>query len=535
MTTAPLTRRNLLAGSAMAAAWLGLPIGAVLAQSAELKIGLAFEPSAFDPHFHNTTPNKSLARSVFEPLVFQDEAQRLLPGLATGWKAVEPTVWEFALRENVRFHDGKPFGADDVIATFARAPNVPRSPSGFGGFIKGKRAEKVNELTVRIITETPAPQTPIDLSTFGIIPASVAGATTDDFNSGKAAIGTGPCRHGEFVRGERVVLTRNDAYWGGPMPWERIVMRVLRADPTRVAALLAGDVDLIETIPTADLPRLKADPALHVAQATSNRVIYVMMDQWRDETPFVRAKDGSAIKNPFRDMRVRHALSLAINRPATCARIMEGAAAPAAQFLPTSFFGTSPRLTELPFDPAQARNLLGEAGYPQGFKLTLHGPAGRYANDTKILEAIAQMLTRIGIEASVETMPAANFFSRASTGGANNTPEFSCFLAGWGSAAGEASDPLRNLAATFDARAGTGSSNRGRYANADVDRMLAEALATVDDGSRAVLLAQTTEKVIAEMGIIPVLYPTNTWAMRKPLTMTGRADEFTLPHGIRRG
>jgi peptide/nickel transport system substrate-binding protein len=530
MTTSKLTRRSVLAALAAVPCLQG-----ARAQSTELKIGLAFEPSAFDPHFHNTTPNKSLARSVFEPLVFQDESQRLQPGLAKSWKAVEPTVWEFRLRENVRFHDGKPFGADDVIATFARAPNVPRSPSGFGGFIKGKRAEKVDDLTVRIITDAPAPQTPIDLSTFGIIPASVAGASTEDFNSGKAAIGTGPCRHGEFVRGERVVLTRNPDYWGGPMPWERIVMRVLRADPTRVAALLAGDVDIIETIPTADLPRLRSDPLFHVAQATSNRVIYVMMDQWRDDTPFVRAKDGSAIKNPFKDMRVRHALSLAINRPAICARIMEGAAAPAAQFLPTSFFGTSPRLTELPHDPAQARNLLGEAGFPQGFRLTLHGPAGRYANDTKILEAIAQMLTRIGIEASVETMPAANFFSRASTGGANNTPEFSCFLAGWGSAAGEASDPLRNLAASFDAKAGTGSSNRGRYANADVDRMLAEALSTVNDQDRAALLGQTTEKVIAEMGIIPVIYPTNTWAMRKPLTMTGRADEFTLPFGIGRG
>ncbi len=514
--------------------WPGAVQAQTRANSGELRIGLAFDPSSFDPHFHNTTPNKSLARSVFEPLVFQDEAQRLVPGLALSWAAINPLTWEFKLRPGVTWHDGTPFTAEDVVFTFARARNVPRSPSGFGGFITGKTVTRIDDLTVRITTEIPAPQTPIDVSTFGIIPARNRDATSDDYNTGRAAIGTGPYRHQEFVRGERIVLARNDNWWAGKAPWERVVMRVLRTDPTRVAALLAGDVDLIETIPTADMARLKATPTINIASSISNRVMYVALDQFRAETPFVKAKDGSAIPNPFRDRRVRLAISHAINRQAICERIMEGEASPAGQYLPREFFGTSQALNVPAFDPDLARKLLVEAGLPNGFRLTMHGPAGRYANDTKMIEAIAQMLNRVGIEASVETLPAANFFSRGSTGGPGGVPEFSAIMAGWGSAAGEASDPLRNIVASFDTASGTGSSNRGRYSNAGVDAALQAALSTIDDTARAALLAKATELAIADMGVIPILFPRNTWAMRKPISMAGRADEFTLPAAMRR-
>ncbi len=284
-----VTRRTAIAGLT---ASLAAP--SVRAQEVEtLRVGLAFEPSSFDPHFHNTTPNKSLARSVFEPLVFQDERQQVRPGLATSWRAVDPLTWEFQLRPNVRWHDGSPFTADDVVFTFERAPNVPRSPSSFAGFIAGKTAEKVSDLVVRVRTAQPYPQMPIDLSTFGIVPAATRGASTDDYNTGKAAIGTGPYRFGEFVRGDRTLLLRNETYWGGMPAWPRVLMRVLRADPTRVASLLAGDVDVIETVPTADLARLRADNRLSVVSTISNRVLYLAMDQFRDETPFARGRTAS--------------------------------------------------------------------------------------------------------------------------------------------------------------------------------------------------------------------------------------------------
>lgn len=523
-----LTRRTAIAATGAMIASSGLK-----AQAADtLRIGLAFEPSSFDPHFHNTTPNKSLARSVFEPLVFQDERQRVEPGLATAWRAIDPLTWEFSLRPNVRWHDGSPFSADDVLFTFERAPAVPRSPSSFAGFIAGKTIEKVDALTVRIRTAAPYPQMPIDLSTFGIVAASTRGATTEDYNTGKAAIGTGPYRFGEFVRGDRALLLRHDAYWGGRPHWPRVLMRVLRADPTRVASLLAGDVDVIETVPTADLARLRGDSRFTVVSTISNRVIYLALDQFRAETSFVRGPNGEAMRNPFRDLRVRLALSHAINRQALVDRIMEGDARPAGQFLDASFFGASQTLKVPAFDINLARGLLNEAAFPNGFRLKAHGPQGRYANDTKLLEAIAQMWTRIGLQVEIETLPPANFFSRASTGGPGNTPEFSLILAGWGSAAGEMSDPLRNLAASFDASAGRGASNRGRYANPAVDAALDRALATIDDAQRAAGLAGAMERVATDAGVIPILFPLNTWAARRPLRLTARSDEFTLPFQI---
>lgn len=525
-----LTRRSLLAASgAMALS------GQAMAQpQADLRIGLAFEPSSFDPHFHNTTPNKSLARSVFEPLVFQDERQSVGPGLATGWKLIDPLTWEFALRPGVRWHDGAVFTADDVVFTFERAPAVPRSPSSFAGFIAGKTVEKINDVTIRVRTPEPYPQMPIDLSTFGIVPASTRGATSEDYNTGKAAIGTGPFRFGEFVRGDRTLLLRNEQYWGGMPVWSRVLLRILRSDPTRVASLLAGDVDLIETVPTADLARLRGDARFTVTSTISNRVIYLAMDQFRDDSPFIKGPAGETIRNPLKDVRVRRALSHAINRQALVDRVMEGDARPASQFLDESFFGASRKLGIPAYDVGLARRLLAEAGLPNGFRLKIHGPQGRYANDTKLIEAIAQMFTRAGIQTEIETLPPAIFFTRGSTGGPGNSPEFSMIMAGWGSAAGEMSDPLRNLAATFDATAGRGSSNRGRYTSAPVDSAINAALATIDDDARSRALAGAMEQVANDMGIIPVLYPLNTWAARRGLAISARSDEYTLPFHVNR-
>jgi peptide/nickel transport system substrate-binding protein len=529
------TRRTilrLLAGTAvvpLAAGWAG-----ATAQGRDLNVALAFEPSAMDPHFHNTTPNKGLVRQVFEPLVFQDEQQRVIPGLATRWRAETDTMWRLDLRRDVVWHDGSPFTADDVLFTLERAANVPNSPSGFGGFIRGKTAEKIDDHTIVIRTAEPQPQLPIDLSTFGIVSAKHGrGATTQDYNDGKAAIGTGPFRFVEFVKGDRIVVEGFDRHWSGPAAWRRVTFRTIRSDPSRVAALLAGNTDLIEFVPPADVARLKADQRFRVVSGPSNRVMYVAMDQFRDDSPFIKAKDGGAIRNPLRDVRVRRALSLAINRQAIVERVMEGEGAPAGQFMPDIFFGTSPHLPAPAFDLAGARRLLAEAGLANGFRMTVHGPINRYTNDTKILEALAQMWTRLGVETQVETLPPAAFFARGSTGGAGGTPEFSIFLAGWGAASGEASDGMRALTATFDRQSGLGASNRGRYSNPAFDQALAQALSTIDDEKRAGALARAGEIAIEDVAIIPVIYFNNTWAMRSTITMSPRTDEYTLAMSVK--
>ena len=520
--------------------WLrSLLIAAVVAMgppvpAQELKIGLAAEPSAMDPHFHNLTPNNAMLSHIFERLVETDPANKLVPGLAESWKAVNDTTWEFRLRTGVKWHDGSPFTAEDVIFTFERAPNVPNSPSSFAAATKGKALKKVDEYTLQITTAAPYPLMPNDLSNLLIVSEKHGrGARTEDYNSGAAAVGTGPYKFARFVPGDRIEMVRNDDYWGGKPPWEKLTLKPIKAGPARVAALLAGDVDVIEDVPTADIERLKKQPTVSLSQAVSRRVIYLHMDQFRDVSPFIKAKDGSGIKNPLKDRRVRLALSKAIHRDAIVDRVMEGAAIPAGQFMHDSFFGTSKSLKPLPYDPKGAKKLLAEAGHPNGFKMTLHTPSGRYTNDAKIAEAVAQMLTRIGVDTSVETLPPNVFFSRASIG-AGGLPEFSFILVGWASDTGETSGSLKPLVGSFDKEKGTGTSNRGRYSNPDLDKLIAEAQSTVDDAKRAEILAKACELSIEDVAIIPLHYPVNTWGARKGLKVTARADEYTLAASVTR-
>ncbi len=508
--------------------------GTFAAAAQELKIAMSSEPSSADPHYHNLTPNNQVARHMFEPLVFMDQNQAIGPGLAASWKIIDDLTWEFKLRPNIKFHDGSPLTVDDVIFTFNRVPNVPKSPAPKTSYIRGKTIEKIDDLTFRVKTPTPEALMLNHLANIEIMSSKAsATATTEDLNAGKGTVGTGPYQFVEFVPGDRLVLKRNDAYWGNKEPWARVTFRFIKSDPTRVAALLSGDVDVIETVPTADAQRLAKDPKVAVASALSNRLVYLHMDRYRAETPFVKGKDGSQIKNPFHDLKVRQALTKAINRPAIIDRIMEGEAVPASQMLPDSYAGTSKKLKPVAYDVEGARKLLAEAGFPNGFKLTIHGPNGRYTNDTKIIEAVAQMLTRVGIEASVETLPPAVFFSRASSGGPDKQPEFSMILAGWSAGTGEPSDSLRALLGTFDPKLGRGSANRGRYSNPAMDAVLDKALASVDADKRNVLLAEAAEIAMNDVGLIPIHYQKNTWAAKKGLKVMPRTDEYTLAMSVR--
>lgn len=513
--------------AALAAALLALPVAASAA--GELTIGLASEPSSIDPHFHNLTPNNAVARVMFDRLIMPDEKQQLRPGLAVSWKPINDTTWEFKLREGVKFHDGSPFTADDVVFTFQRAPNVEGSPSSFGTYIKGKEIVRIDNYTVHIKTERPYPLMPNDMSTFSIVSRKHGeGAMTPDYNSGKATIGTGAYKFVEYVPGDRIVLERNENYWGDKPEWTKVTLKAIKSGPSRVAALLAGDVDVIEQTPTADIEHLKSNAGVSLSQGISNRVIYLHLDHARDASPFVKSKDGADIKNPLKDQRVRTAISQAINRDAIVSHVMEGIAIPAGQLLPDGFFGRSPNLMPVKYDPEQAKRNLSEAGVGDGFKLTIHGPNDRYINDAKIAEAVAQMLTRVGIQTDVVTMPRSVYFKRASSGGPDGTPEFSFILVGWGSGTGEASSPLKSLIHTYNKEGGFGASNRGRYSNAKVDTLIEDALATVDDAKRQDLLAEATEIAINDGAIIPLHYQVNTWASRKGIKYRARTDEATV-------
>ena len=529
---------------ALGAALAGLIAGS--AQAEDLVIALASEATALDPHYHNTGNNNQIAFHVFDTLIMQGSNQELLPGLAESWEAVDDTTWEFKLRQGVTFHDGSPFTADDVVFTIERAPNVPDSPSSFAFAVASiTDIEVVDDHTIRFTTAEPAPLLPTDLSILRIVSRETGeGATTSDYNSGEAAIGTGPFRLAEYTPGDRIVLEANDDYWGGRPDWDTVTLRPITSDPSRVAALLAGDVDIIERVPPADIGLLKDNPDVVLSQGVSNRVIYIHLDSARPTTPYVQAKDGSEVPNPLSDMRVRQALSLAIDRDEIVEQVMEGVAIPAGQLLPDGFFGTSEVIEVPEYDPDQARALLAEAGYPDGFGLTLHGPNDRYINDEQVVQAVAQMWARLGIDAQVETMPRSVYFSRATgntdlcgdTDLAATGPcsEFSVMLVGWGSDTGESSSPLRALLATKDPDRGRGSTNRGRFSSAEMDAVLDEAMRTVDDDERWALLAQAQEIAMAEVGLIPTHFQVNTWATRPGLRYVPRTDEYTMAMNVAR-
>jgi len=501
-----------------------LALVACVATAADLTIGLGTDVTSMDPHYHNLTPNNNVAQHVFGLLVQRNEKEQLEPGLATEWKAIDPTTWEFKLRRGVKFHDGSDFTADDVLASINRVPKVPNSPSPFTAYTKQiVKMEAVDPYTVRFHTATPYPLMPSDLTQVFIVSRKSESASTDDFNSGKAANGTGPYKLVRYAKGDRIELARFDGYWGGRTPWDKVTMRLLPQNASRVAALLSGDVQVIEAVPSADLARLKQDKRIGVARTVVDRHIYLHLDSNRDASPFVTDKDGKPLeRNPLKDPRVRRALSMAIDRNAIVARVMEGEAVPSGQLIPDFLFGATKNLKVEKFDPDGAKKLMAEAGWPDGFGVTLHTPNDRYANDAKIAQAIAQMWTRAGVPTKVVAMPSATYFPQATE------LKFSAMLLGWSTGTGEASSSLKALVMTYNRDKGYGGTNRGRYSNAKVDALTEDALQTVDDVKREAYLQRATEILIADQGIIPLHFQVNSWAMRDGITYVPRVDETTL-------
>ena len=519
-------RRGLLSlaltGSLTLACWSTT----TLAQTKDLTIALSTPVTTVDPHFHNLSPNNAMAAHVFETLVKADASLKTYPGLAESWKALSDTEWEFKLRKGVKWHNGEPFTAEDVAATIKRIPNVPNSPASFAVFVRAiKEVKVIDPHTIRFTTATTYPLLPSDMVSVAIVPKSVAEtAKTEDFNSGKAMIGTGPFRFQEYVSGDRIILVRNKDYYDAQQSWDKVTFRIITSAPARVAALLSGDVHMIEGVPTADAAKLSKDARVTVSNAVSNRMIYLHLDSNREKnSPFVTMTDGKPLEaNPLRDARVRRAISKMIDRNAIVSRVMEGQAIAAGQLLDESFFGTSKKLKPDAYDPAGAKKLMAEAGYPNGFGVTLHSPNNRYINDGATAQAVAQFLSRNGIPTKVDTMPSNIFFTRASK------QEFSFILAGWGAASGDTSSPLRSLLATYDAKAGMGAANRGRFSSPELDALIAKAVVIIDDTQRDAALALASEKAIELMGLIPLHYEVSTWATRKGISYTGRADQYTL-------
>jgi peptide/nickel transport system substrate-binding protein len=506
---------------------------AFASHAADLRIGMGADVTSIDPHQVNISPNNAVGWHLFDALTHVDADTRLIPGLATSWRAVDGTTWEFKLRRGVKFHDGSDFTAEDVVFSMDRAAELGAKGGQFAQFVRPIVSKQVvDPYTIRFRTATPYAMVPYDLNSIYIVSKkAAAGAATEDFNSGKAAVGTGPYKLLAFKRGDRVELARNDGYWGAvdgkSAAWDKVSLRILPSDPARTAALLSGDVDAIENIPTADAARIKSNPAFRLEQKVSWRTIFFHLDQYRDAPPGVTDKNGKPLaKNPFKDVRVRTAIAMAINRQAIVDRAMEGFALPASNIVAPPVFGYNSGVKAMAYDPEGAKKLLAAAGYPEGFSIVLAAPNNRYVNDDQVAQVVAQMLARAGIAVSrVETHPAATYFTKARNG------DFAFAMLGWGSFGGDLA--LRTLVAGVNADKGFGTWNWGRYANSKVDQLVEQALASVDPAKREAAAREAMGIAMADHAVIPVHHQIASWAMKKGLAYVPRTDEFTFAQHFR--
>jgi peptide/nickel transport system substrate-binding protein len=505
-----------------AAVALAIASGACGAAAQTLNVGVQ-SGFGIDPHFVFLGPNMAAARHVFDTLVNRDADSRWTPGLTTSWRAVAPTVWEFKLREGVTFHDGSPFTAEDVAFSFARIPNIPGNPGPYTPNLRGiARTEIVGPTTIRIHTHEPNPVLPGQFTNVFIVSRRAAeGALPPDFSSGRAAIGTGPYRL-EAHRGlEGMSVLRAEGYWGEHQPWQRVNIRVIGNDAARMAALLAGDVDLIEEVPTNDVERLERSGRVSVFRKASDRVIFLLPHVGAERLALFTDAEGKPLDhNPFRDLRVREALSLAINRAALVERAMDGQAVATGQLVPEGFGGHDPGIPVPPYDPEGARRKLAEAGYANGFGFTLGCSNNRYVNDGRLCQVLGQMFTRAGFRTMVETQPGNVFFARTAVG-RNDVP-----LVFFGQSSSSTRDATHVLSLAMHSQQvarGFGQSNRGAFSDPDLDRLI-QAVAFGMENREEAMRTAMREAMRLHAGI-PLYNQMVITAARRGIVYTPRLDE----------
>ena len=483
-----------------------------------------------DPQFHTLTSDMQVSKHIFDTLVQRLPSMDIGPGLALSWAPIADDVWEFKLRPNVTFSNGAPFTADDVAFSIDRVAKVPNSPSPVTLYTKRiARVEVVDPLTLRFHTAGMIVDLPQYLDSVFIMSKSAAsgpnpeGKSTTQLNAGDGLVGTGPFKFVSWSRGSQIVLERNEFYWGDKPYWKKVTLRPITNPAARVSALLSGGVDLIEDLPTDDAASIKKDPRLTVVSTPSVRLIYVGVNVADDMPPGISGTDG---KNPFKDVRVRRAMTEAIDRNALVSRVMDGSAQVAVELMLPGMPGTRKDAKPILYDLAGSQKLMAEAGYPTGFSMTLGAPNGRYVNDLKVAQALASMWGRIGVKTTVDAAAAPIFFKNA------ETKAYSGFLIGWGDTV--MSSRQSALVGTRNDALGTGTTNYGEYSSPAVDELIATAMKTPDEDKRNALLQQVSAKAIdTDVAIFPLYFETTSWGMRKGLTYQARPDQMLLAQYIK--
>ena len=472
---------------------------------------------------------------MFDTLVWSGDGLEIEPRLATSWKAVDPTTWEFKLRPNVKFHDGSDFTAEDVKFSITRM-QTPMGPNPTTIYVRRvKEVQTPDPLTVRVVTDGPAPNLPNDFIRLFIVSHKAAAGVTKEnanevFNSGKAAVGTGPYKFVSWTPKGDFVAERFDGYWGGKEPWAKhraqgnpercLARRAAQGGPARPDHARAG-VRRRDAGARPENLRREDRHGLCVQHGAG--------DAGQPPAGQITAKDGSALpKNPLQDTRVREAIDLAIDRKALAEIAMEGFGKPVNQLVTPSIFGYNKALPERKYDVAAAKKLMADAGYPNGFKISFAFTQDRLPGDRQVGTTIAQMLAAIGIDAQANAQPAAVFFPARTRG------EYSMSMSGWGTLTGEAHYTLSSVAHSNDKEKRFGAFNALGYKNDELDKPIQDAAIEMDEGKRRALLEKANEIVLKDRPRLPIVAVGSAWAMQKgKFTIKARVDEDTLAMNIK--
>ena len=512
------------------AAAVSLSTMTIAASAETATIGVSIAPSTLDPQLSLLTSDVGIYRHIYGSLVKVDSNNQVVLDLATDYRPIDDHTWEFNLREGVKFHDGSDFDAGDIVFTLERMGTVPGHDGLAAQYVAPiTDVEVVDPHTILLKTDEVTPDVPKRMAQISIISDELPkDVTSAQFNSGEAAIGTGPFKYVDWQRGDKLVLERYDGYWGEPSDFERVELRTMTNPATRVAALEAGDIHMVDNISPLDAQRLMDRDDVNVALANSGRTHFLQFDTTSDVPPLTHAKNGEVLEeNPFADIRVREALSLAVSRELIVERIMDGFAQAISQGVPEGFEGYDPDIDMPAYDVDRAKALLAEAGYPDGFATTLACPNDRYVNDAALCQAIGQMWSRIGMEVTVDTTPKAVYFKKMLDG------EFPAHLLAWGNTAGDSISFLKSIAGTPDKAAGRGSYNRS-YSNPELDTLIDKAASTVDEAERVELLQEAMRIAVDEQVFMPLHVNNVIAATRKGLTYTPQMDENTNAMNLRK-
>jgi peptide/nickel transport system substrate-binding protein len=487
---------------------------------------------SLDPYTFKETTTIAHHAHVYEGLVARDKDLKIVPALAESWETLEPTHWRFHLRKGVKFHNGDPFTADDVLFS---AERVRANGSNFLSNVPADaKFSKVDDYTVDVKLDAPNPILTSQWDTWFIMDKkwaeennSVAPTPVSATTPSYAALhenGTGPFTIESHQPGVKTVFKVNPNWWGKPEHnLKEIVFTTIASDATRVAALLSGEVDVIEPVPVQDIARIDASPNAQVLKGPELRTIFLGMDQKRDELLYSNVKG----KNPFKDERVREAFYKAIDIELIKNRVMRGLSTPSALMIAPQLYALSKDFTRPKYDPDAAKKLLTEAGYPDGFEVTLDCPNDRYVNDAAICQAVVGMLARIGVKVDLLAQPKAQFFAKVLKPGGYQT---SFYMLGWTPSSMDSQNVMHDIMGCRDdpKDAGRGEANLGDYCNKEFDAITDKVLLETETAKRDQLIKQGYEIAIKDYGYIPLHQQALAWGVSKKVKLVQRADNMVL-------